>query len=147
MRNSLILAVMMASFLSPPGFAAGSYDPPPNADERLKKAIKHIDRKKYDRAISELRKAADLRPKNADIQNYLGFAYRKSGKLEASGNHYTKALELDPDHKGALEYQGELFLMTGALEKARANLARLDVLCPSGCSELTDLKAAIEAAQ
>ena len=147
MRNSLILASLVASLLSPPVFAAGSYDPPPNADERLKKAIKHIDRKKYDRAISELRKAADLRPKNADIQNYLGFAYRKSGKLEASGKHYTKALELDPDHKGALEYQGELFLMTGALEKARANLARLDVLCPSGCSELTDLKAAIEAAQ
>lgn len=147
MRNSLILAVMMASFLSPPGFAAGSYDPPPNADERLKKAIKHIDREQFDRAISELRKAADLRPKSADIQNYLGFAYRKSGKLEASGNHYAKALELDPDHKGALEYQGELFLMTGAPEKARANLARLEDLCPSGCSELTDLKAAIAAAQ
>ena len=147
MRNSLILAVMMASFLSTPGFAAGSYDPPPNADERLKKAIKHIDREQFDRAISELRKAADLRPKNADIQNYLGFAYRKSGKLEASGNHYAKALELDPDHKGALEYQGELFLMTGAPEKARANLARLEDLCPSGCSELTDLKAAIAAAQ
>lgn len=147
MRNSLILAVMMASFLSSPVFSAGSYDPPPNADERLKKAIKHIDRKQFDRAISELRKAADLRPKNADIQNYLGFAYRKSGKLEASGNHYAKALELDPDHKGALEYQGELFLMTGTPEKARANLARLEDLCPSGCSELTDLKAAIAAAQ
>ncbi len=147
MRNSLILAVMMASFLSSPVLSAGSYDPPPNADERLKKAIKHIDREQFDRAISELRKAADLRPKNADIQNYLGFAYRKSGKLEASGNHYSKALQLDPDHKGALEYQGELFLMTGALEKARANLARLEVLCSSGCSELTDLKAAIAAAQ
>ena len=147
MRNSLILAVMMASFLSTPVLSAGSYDPPPNADERLKKAIKHIDREQFDRAISELRKAADLRPKNADIQNYLGFAYRKSGKLEASGNHYAKALQLDPDHKGALEYQGELFLMTGAPKKARANLARLEDLCPSGCSELTDLKAAIAAAQ
>ena len=147
MRNSLILAVMMASFLSSPVFSAGSYDPPPNADERLKKAIKHIDRKQFDRAISELRKAADLRPKNADIQNYLGFAYRKSGKLEASGKHYARALELDPNHKGALEYQGELFLMTGAAEKARANLVRLEVLCPAGCSELTDLKAAIAASQ
>ena len=147
MRNSLILAVMVASFLSSPVFSAGSYDPPPNADDRLKKAIKHIDREQFDRAISELRKAADLRPKNADIQNYLGFAYRKSGKLEASGNHYAKALQLDPDHKGALEYQGELFLMTGTPEKAHANLARLEVLCPSGCSELTDLKAAIAAAQ
>ena len=147
MRNSLILTLMMALFLSSPVLSAGSYDPPPNADERLKKAIKYIDREQYDRAISELRKTADLRPKNADIQNYLGFAYRKSGKLEASGKHYAKALQLDPDHKGALEYQGELFLMTGALGKARANLARLDVLCPSGCSELTDLKAAIESAQ
>jgi len=147
MRHSLILAAMMAAFLAPPVFAAGSYDPPPNADERLKKAIKHIDGERYDRAISELRKAAKLRPENADIQNYLGFAYRKSGKLEASGEYYAKALELDPNHKGALEYQGELFLMTGAPEKARANLARLEVLCPDGCSELTDLQAAIAAAQ
>ena len=147
MRNSLILTLMMALFLSSPVLSAGSYDPPPNADERLKKAIKYIDREQYDRAISELRKTADLRPKNADIQNYLGFAYRKSGKLEASGKHYAKALQLDPDHKGALEYQGELFLMTGALGKARANLARLEVLCPNGCPELAELKAAIEAAQ
>ena len=147
MRNSLILAVMMASFLSSPVFSAGSYDPPPNADERLKKAIKHIDREQFDRAISELRKAANLRPENADIQNYLGFAYRKSGKLEASGKHYARALEFDPKHKGALEYQGELFLMTGAAEKARANLVCLEVLCPEACSELADLKAAIAATQ
>ena len=147
MRNSLILAVMMASFLSPPGFAAGSYDPPPNADERLKKAIKHIDREQFDRAISELRKAADLRPKNADIQNYLGFAYRKSGKLEASGNHYAKALELDPDHKGALEYQGELFLMLGDKDAAADNLAKLDKICWLGCSEYDDLEQAITKSQ
>ena len=147
MRHSLVLAVIIAALFSPSVFAAGSYDPPPNADERLKKAIKHIDSGRYDRAISELRKAANLRPENADIQNYLGFAYRKSGKLEASGKHYARALELDPNHKGALEYQGELFLMTGAAEKARANLVRLEVLCPEGCSELTDLKAAIAASQ
>ena len=85
MRHSLVFAVIIAALFSPSVFAAGSYDPPPNADERLKKAIKHIDRERYDRAISELRKAANLRPENADIQNYLGFAYRKSGKLEASG--------------------------------------------------------------
>ena len=145
MRHLLIVAVMLSALVSPPALAAGSYDPPPNADARLKKAIKHIDREKYDRAISELRKAADLRPKSADIQNYLGFAYRKSGKLEASGQHYARALELDPDHKGALEYQGELFLMTGAPGKARANLARLEALCPSGRSERADLEAAIAA--
>ena len=147
MRNSLILAAMMASFLSPPVFAAGSYDPPPNADERLKKAIKHIDREQFDRAISELRKAANLRPENADIQNYLGFAYRKSGKLEASGNHYAKALELDPDHKGALEYQGELFLMLGDKDAAADNLAKLDKICWLGCSEYDDLKQAIAKSQ
>ena len=146
MRYFLILAVIMAAMTSP-SFAAGSYDPPPNADDRLKKAIKHIDRERYDRAISELRKAAKLRPNNADIQNYLGFAYRKSGKLEESGRHYTKALEFDPNHKGALEYQGELFLMTGKPEKAQANLARLVALCPDGCTERTDLEAAIAAAQ
>jgi hypothetical protein len=37
--------------------------------------------------------------------------------------------------------------MTGAPEKARANLARLEALCPSGCSERVDLEAAIATAQ
>jgi hypothetical protein len=49
-------------------------------------------------------------------------------------------------HKGALEYQGELFVELGQLDKAKENLAKLNHLCWFGCEEASDLKEAIERA-
>jgi len=57
--------------------------------------------------------------------------------------YYTKALELAPDHKAAREYLGELYVETGATDKAKEQLAALEKLCPSGCEELEDLQKAI----
>ena len=44
-----------------------------------------------------------------------GFASRKLGDYAASEVAYDKALAIDPKHKGALEYKGELFLTLGNL--------------------------------
>ena len=63
------------------------------------------------------------------------------GKSEA---YYDQALMIDPKHKGANEYLGELYLKLGQLEKAEAQLARLDDICFFSCEEYDDLKAAIE---
>jgi len=46
-------------------------------------------------------------------------------------------------HKGALEYLGELYVETGQIDKARENVAQLKKLCPSGCEELADLEKTI----
>ena len=58
---------------------------------------------------------------------------------------YTQALTLNPDHLGALEYQGELFLQTGKPDLAKANLARIKGIC-GDCEESEDLEKAITAA-
>ena len=79
----------------------------------------------------------------ADRQNLLGFSARKSGQLERAANHYKSALKIDPNHKGALEYQGELFLLVGQKSKAENNLKLLKEECPLGCLEVTQLEAAI----
>jgi tetratricopeptide (TPR) repeat protein len=81
--------------------------------------------------------------KYADAFNQLGYAHRKLNKLPEARAHYAKALEINPDHRGALEYQGELFLMLDDLKSAEANLARLDKLCFFGCAEYSELKKAI----
>ena len=47
--------------------------------------------------------------KQADKFNLLGFTARKSGNLQAAGEYYEQALEINPKHIQALEYQGELF--------------------------------------
>ena len=74
----------------------------------------------------------------------MGYVLRKSGDFENSAVHYAKALEINPQHLGALEYQGELYLTIGDLDLAKANLQRLDKLCWLGCDEYDDLRASIE---
>ena len=93
-------------------------------------------------AIEHLHRAAKRDAPNADAQNLLGFAYRKSGDLDVAFKHYNEALKLDPKHRGAHEYIGEAYLRRGNLAKAEEHLKTLDGLFP--CEEYTDLKRAVE---
>ena len=91
------------------------------------------------RAITPLRDWLVNHPKDADALNLLGYAYRKLGHWSESRTHYERALAVDPTHKGALEYMGELELQTGNPGAARLLLDRLHTVCPNGCLELDDL--------
>ncbi len=91
------------------------------------------------------RQGGAARSANADIHNYLGFAYRKSGALDNAFRHYGKALALNPRHRGAHEYIGETYLLTGDIAKAREHLGELEKICPIPCEELEDLKREIAA--
>ncbi len=101
-----------------------------------------IKNKDYASALTELRDLAED-TQNADVYNLLGFTLRKTGDYETSLSYYTKALDLQPDHKAAREYLGELFVETGKMDKAREQLAALVKLCPGGCEEREDLEKAI----
>jgi tetratricopeptide (TPR) repeat protein len=83
---------------------------------------------------------------HADIYNLMGFSHRKSGDMKQAATFYAKALDFDANHKGALEYQGEMFVELGQLDKAKVNLAKLVTLCPTGCEEREDLEKAIASA-
>lgn len=56
---------------------------------------------------------------------------------------YFEALSLEPNDVSALSAQGEAMVQKGALERARANLARVKALCKSECAPATELAAAI----
>ena len=103
-----------------------------------------IKAKDYAAALHELRDLAED-TQQADVYNLLGFALRKTGDYATSLTYYTKALELEPDHKAAHEYLGELFVQTGKLAQANEQLAVLVRLCPNGCEEREDLQKAIGA--
>jgi len=83
---------------------------------------------------------------HADVYNLMGFSLRKTGDYKQAYTFYRKALDFDPDHKGALEYLGELYVETGQMDKAKENVVRLKQLCPTGCEELADLEKAVNAA-
>ena len=99
----------------------------------------------YKAALTQL-KALET-TNHPDVYNLMGYALRKSGDRQQAMIYYNKALALDPSHKGALEYQGELYIELGQLDKAQENLRKLDKLCRVGCEEEADLKAAIDQAR
>ena len=99
----------------------------------------------YQAAIQRLSKAAAAAPNNPDVFNLLGYSYRKLGDVEMAFKHYGRALELEPDHRGANEYIGELYLETGNLAKAEEHLEALDKACFFGCEEYRELKQAVNA--
>ncbi|ANK93274.1 MULTISPECIES: tetratricopeptide repeat protein [Rhizobium] len=103
-----------------------------------------IDAKDYAGALAELRGLAEDN-QQADVYNLMGYTLRKTGDYRTSLTYYTKALELQPDHKAAREYLGELYVETGEMAKAEEQLSSLKQLCPSGCEELEDLQNAIAA--
>ena len=103
-----------------------------------------IKAKDFAGAIAELTPL--LATQHADIYNLMGFSLRKSGDLKQAATFYAKALDFNADHRGALEYQGEMFVELGQIDKAKVNLAKLMTLCPQGCEEREDLTKAIAAA-
>jgi Flp pilus assembly protein TadD len=108
---------------------------------------KAIDSKDWSAAIASFERAQAREPRNADIENYLGYAFRNRGEYEKAFTHYRKALELNPKHRGAHEYIGEAYLLVGDLPKAQEHLTALDKLCFLPCEEYSDLKAKIAAYQ
>ena len=140
------LLIMLAS----PALAAPAEDhwgaaAPGGQSEEFTLAANLVKAERFKEALPVLARLAASEPENADVHNLLGFAYRKTGDLERGGAAYARALELDPYHAGALEYQGELFLTLGDLAAAERNLAILRTTCPKPCEEADDLEAAISA--
>ncbi len=84
-------------------------------------------------------------PGNADIQNYIGYAYRRLRQLGPAIGHYQRALALNPRHRSAREHLGEAYLVLGEPAKAEHLLAELENLCLIPCEEYDDLKRAIAA--
>jgi Flp pilus assembly protein TadD len=104
-----------------------------------------IEAKNWDTAIRALSSAELRDTRNADIQNYLGYAYRHTGQLGLAFTHYRRALQLNPRHRGAHEYIGEAYLMVKDLAKAEEHLQALRSICLIPCEEYGDLEKAIAA--
>ena len=144
----LLLTTLLLTCASPLMIqAAGSSDDDdskPQKSRNYQEAVSYIKKSDYSSAIPLLKREIEKNSRDADAHNYMGYALRKSNDLKNSAAHYAKALEINPKHLGALEYQGELFLTIGNLDLAKANLQKLDKLCWLGCDEYDDLRASIE---
>jgi tetratricopeptide (TPR) repeat protein len=142
LNGRLVAAIIISIAAAAPALAVDNIESADAPD--LTSVQAKIAAKDYAGALTELRGIAET-TQQADVYNLMGFTLRKTGDYRTSLTYYTKALELQPDHKAAREYLGELYVETGDMAKANEQLATLAKLCPSGCEELDDLRKAIAA--
>ena len=108
------------------------------------RAKKLIYKKKYAKGLKILKRIENERPfgySKADLYNYMGFASRKQNDPDYinAENYYLKALSLDANHIGALEYLGELYYETDREVNARSLLEKLGDVAGKDSTEYKEL--------
>ena len=141
-RRWATAAALALVFAAGTAFAADTSAPSASPD-KLGAARTQIAAKKWPAALDELKRVNDTG--SADWNNLMGYSLRKSAPPDyaAAEKYYDEALRIDPKHRGALEYSGELYLITGNLPKAEERLAMLDKACRLPCEEYNDLKKSV----
>lgn len=120
--------------------AATASEPGVDAYKEAKKLVKVNN---FKAAIKKLHESLAENPDSADVNNLLGYSYRKTKDFDNAFKYYEAALALDPKHADAHEYIGEAYLETDNLAKAEEHLATLNQLCPSGCEQQEELAEAV----
>jgi tetratricopeptide (TPR) repeat protein len=142
-----LLVVPALAVDTPSGGGDGGSSSSESSGPTLADARALIRAEKWQPAIAMLRTIVADDSRNADALNLLGFSLRKSGDMKNAEGFYLKALKLNPKHKGANEYLGELYVETGHMDKAKERLETLAKLCGNTtCEEYEDLEKAIAAA-
>ncbi len=150
MKSHYLLVCLLATLSATVVCAADDYAAPASPAKKseaptdpLASARALIQQERWRDAIGEL-KGLNLTA-NADWNNLMGYSHRKAKTPDytAALQYYGTALRIDPKHRGALEYSGELFLINKDLPAAQSRLAALDSVCGKSCAEYVQLKTAI----
>lgn len=113
--------------------------------KKLKKSGKADQAKgKFTKALVHFEEAVKLNEPYAEAWNMIGFCRRNLGDMRKAFDAYDRSLAINPDLEEAHEYLGELYAMSGMLEKAREHLAWLTAKKSDEAEELAE---AIEAAE
>jgi tetratricopeptide (TPR) repeat protein len=78
-------------------------------------------------------------PRNRAAYLAMARAVKAQGLNGKAIRYYSEALELDPNDLTALTEQGDVMVAKGAIAAAKANLARLKMLCRSDCGRVDAL--------
>ena len=145
-----ILFSFIFLFVSASLFGAGSSSDNNKSDasSNYLKAEKLIEKKNYEKAIDLLSELLGEKPDGftkSDVLNYLGFANRKKQQpnYELAEKYYLEALTLDPNHVGALEYLGELYIDMNQVDQAKDLMERLKNAAGENSEEYKELFALI----
>ena len=145
----LLPAIALCAALAAPATAVADANvtAPPVNNPDFEMGMQAVQAKDWATARYHLDIAAAAEPANPDILNLLGYTYRNQKDYVLAFKYYHEALRLNPDHKGAHEYIGEAYVLTGDKAKARVHLQALERICGQQCEEYIDLARAIARAQ
>lgn len=138
-----MLVGMLLVMAAPVAMAMDSGTDEPSAE--YLDGVKAVKAGNYAAALPLFQQVVSKNADNADAWNYIGYSHRNLKQFDQALTAYQKALAIKPQHKGANEYLGELYLQTGKLGLAKERLKVLDSACFFGCEEFDELKAAIAA--
>jgi len=149
MKQRLLISAILLVWGLAPVLLSADDSPARRAEPRspsLDAGRKAVDAKDFKSALGPLTQAAKETPNDADVHNLLGYSYRNLGQFDKAMEHYRLALNINPNHRGAHEYMGELYLQMDQPANAEKELQALSKACPwfGKCEEYDDLKEAIE---
>jgi Tfp pilus assembly protein PilF len=146
MKSLLAVITLFLGFLLMQARAFADLPEAKTENSNLSAGRQAIKAKDFKSAVKSLTIAVQENPKDADAQTMLGYSYRKLGTLDKSMEHYQMALKIDPDHRSAHEYLGELYLEMNQPASAEKQLQVLKKACPffGKCVEYEDLKVAMD---
>lgn len=128
-------AVLAVALVATPALAVL---PDPPGDPQVAEGARLVEGGRYELGLPLLEAALARLPGDPDILVYIAFAHRRLGRPDAAMEAYLEALGSNPNHPGALAYQGSLLLEMGDRAGAEANLAQLMNSC-RGCAETETL--------
>ena len=142
MNKLFLLSIFLFPLLTIAEDTPNNFQPTPAWLSQTRQAVKSED---FELAIKVLNENTDQQS-SADWNNLMGYSLRKKNPpaLTESEKFYQTALQIDPKHRGALEYYGELLLLKNDLPGAESLLKQLDKVCTFGCEEYKDLKKSIQ---
>lgn len=125
------------------GFGA-TPDPSPRAAQLIADGDRALKAGSGEEAAYAYEAAMAVDPGYTPILIRLAEAARASGLHGKAIHYYREALKRNPTDLAALAGEGEAMIEKGAVEKARRNLAKLESLCGTSCSETRTLAATID---
>ncbi|WP_371187146.1 XrtA/PEP-CTERM system TPR-repeat protein PrsT [Thalassotalea maritima] len=85
-----------------------------------------INLEKYDVALENAQKAADISNNAPEVLDTLGLAYMRRGDYQLAESHFIKAMEALPDHPGIILHYAELLIYLNRPDESRQVIAKLD---------------------
>ena len=83
------------------------------SEKHLRQGVAYLEQEKYERAVQELQKAAQLSPQSYASHYNLGLALWNLRKLDAAFNAFQRAHRLQPKEANSRYYLGRIYLARG----------------------------------